>query len=629
MAEVICENTDAVEWAHWRRLAEKIDEMAVNLATPGYTPLTTDTSLPYVEASLPSVSAVMEFDLDPHDTSGPRVIGRRLVVDFGGAAISWPGTPMTGTGAYEFYGDFASGDDNNALYFVHENDDCLCKTIFRVNGTAGAHTLDATTGADPEHGCCQTIEVPKIDDRLDYSQNFIPAGQAAAYAKLSDPARPGEFFSYYCPACVPPDNEGCSTSTSGGDIRWDFDSQTGLVLKVSRKVTGHLTWPIRADMINNLLLVIPNKIIKCGNNGGLKPRGVADLAAAAAAGGASPENPTLWAKESTYETHGGYVDSNGWYLRQAGCGVEEIEPWLASLGYEFDKTGTGLDVDETGTLVDGATFEDASLCTDLFDRPWDTPTGGGSNCGSTGRPSVYCQTVNQFSFLIEEVEARLFPYGEIDVSSFSWNTSCIPGGATSTSQPGVCCCYEWSDLYLAYVSDCRESYIDCDCSCLAQEEGFDSCSAQAACDLDGGPWTGQQTGCGSFATPVTVLTPPGQDTCQGCSTSNNPCCLRHTTFEDSDGCVQYIADAASFFDALTDGMIHTFTHNVPYTDSALCGEAKSNLYCLPYASWPTDAKNCLDMAVIPWYENEVGSIEFLNTSPTVYRMYVQGLTGAP
>ena len=129
MAEEICTNQDQIEWKSWYRLAEKIDDLAVAVGVPAYDKLTEDEDLSFIEPSLPQVEGVMLFETTAN-AACPLVADRYLQTDFQGAKVAWPGTPMTGAGGHAFYDTYIT---NGNLFFVHEEDHCWCKMIFKDN----------------------------------------------------------------------------------------------------------------------------------------------------------------------------------------------------------------------------------------------------------------------------------------------------------------------------------------------------------------------------------------------------------------------------------------------------------------------------------------------------------------
>jgi len=449
MAEQICADTDVLVWADWRRLAEKIDALAVTLGTPGYSPLTTDQTMPFIEAILPTVTGIQHFDVTDNAGGCVTVADRMLKVAFGGADVEWPGTPMPGSGAYSFYDDYAK---NNKLFFVHAEDTCWCKHIFQVTDfDSSGYTLHQMP-LTPKYGCCDTLYVPETATLLDYDQHIIPAGYSCTYGGSNAWEPPFEPI-MYCPRCAPPNSNSCS-DVLANEVEYRFTQNIDddwIMTSAARYITGYLTWPILKEHMDALFTKL-EYILDCARNDGYKPKGAANPAAAA--GGPDAANPTTWWDDDGndndgYEEHGGTVD-NGWMLRGSGCGTQELRTWLASLRYEhLNQAEAELDENTNGTLVETtdnyAYISNCSVVTE-FEKPWETLTGTNTpeNCGATGKPKVYCDTLNQMSYLIEEIADRVWPEGTFDPDAGTWDDDC------ESCEDGSICyeVYDNSDIFL-------------------------------------------------------------------------------------------------------------------------------------------------------------------------------------
>ena len=105
-----------------RELAENIDALAVALNTPGYTPLLGITDAPFQFED--KVAATGQFYQFFSVSDSGMVAGRYLAADELGAAVyTFPETNL---------GELIAHDE---LFFIMDQDDCLCKTLFKVEGS--------------------------------------------------------------------------------------------------------------------------------------------------------------------------------------------------------------------------------------------------------------------------------------------------------------------------------------------------------------------------------------------------------------------------------------------------------------------------------------------------------------
>jgi hypothetical protein len=405
-----------VAWPPMRELAENIDALAVALNTPSYTRLVDIADAPFQFTD--KVAATGQFYQFFSVSSSGMVEGRYLAADELGAAVyTFPETNL---------GELMAHDE---LYFVMDQDDCLCKTLFKVEGSPELPTFVETSAS----GCCQTLPVPEADALIYQGQHFFPSAILAGYF--------GTSFEDCCECCIPSANPTSPACLASSDatmyVKTGEADENGCfsVTGVSRNiVSGYFTWPFKKRYME-LLVDKLNYILDCERNDGLKPR---DAAAPADVGGGGP-GETLSMYGAIYSVDGGTTNS-GWFKQGSTCSPHQVDQWLASLWIE----GAILDT-EPGTLVYGTGAEIAvvsrtergnalstiesrgaeEITDSPYDlpRPWDgpTPPAETSNC-SNGLPKVYAYTLNKLNDLVLEISQRVWPYGTFDAPSYE--TTC-------------------------------------------------------------------------------------------------------------------------------------------------------------------------------------------------------------
>ncbi len=436
----ICAGSDKVEWRHWHQLATQIDDLAASLNTPGYEPLTSDTTLPFVEATLPQVEGVLELQISTSAEKNecPYVASKAILKNFNQEAVCFRSDNMTGANQEDFYADYI---DAGRLFFVQEETDCFCKTIFKiVEEDACQYGLELVAGGDPQFGSCQTLHIPAVGEELGYGQNFIPAAYACQWGD-PDGLNTGSLVpileqtasnSLYCPACKQVSGTGaggCIPTPSQDYVQFKFenivdpenpDRVIRRLVSAARSVRGKLTWPILKEHMDKLFEKL-DYILQCENNDGLRPEDLSHSPATVNAnGGYISSNPTLWRKDALYETHGGVDTVDGWHMWGWGCGAWDMKSWLASLHFEFQTLSQGNhDVTLSGNIVQpsGGDAGSVSQCGASMLEPWAEVTGNAEVCGSTGGLKVYCETLNRISDLIDTIGKRLWAKGAFsDVS---------------------------------------------------------------------------------------------------------------------------------------------------------------------------------------------------------------------
>lgn len=457
----ICDGEAKIAWVHVYKLAYSVDELwglngeyfnVYNSAPPaaGFNvathPLTVDKSTPYSFSALPSADMLMMFELTagtetttdsddapPYDneSSGcPTISDRYLMTDFegnGGQKIDFNTVYPDGLAGYTILKEYA---DNDKLFFVVEEDDCWCKTIFRVQPEGGFYTLEKVKGTDPLYGCCMTREVPDIGEQLDTEQDIIPASFACAWGDYDGvptsliPANP-----LYCNKCYPEvgsdGNGDCVAVPANDKIEYVFsipppngDPDAYVLERAGRPVTGYFTWPILDEHFEDLYQRIMEGIKM---SGGAKPAGLASPAGMGESGPRPGDQPTIWAYDATYASNGGAVEGSGWFPIGATCIRPRIDDYLAHAAYlaeggTADAGPSFHDSLEKGNIIEPVTggIEDVAdvdtFTPEEMKRPWETTTGGGGQCDAAARPSVYCETIDRIGELITQVADRNYPY---------------------------------------------------------------------------------------------------------------------------------------------------------------------------------------------------------------------------
>jgi hypothetical protein len=572
----ICTESDKVLWTHWRSLASAVDGLASTLNTPGYTNLVSDDTMPFIMADLPSVDFVIEFTLTPgtetctnsddsvpYDNEAaacPTISSIDLLTTFrrggqGGLEIDFSSEVFNGISSpHSFLKDYA---DNGKLFFVHEEDDCLCKTIFKIEPSDTDHyTLVEVGGSDPLFGCCQTLYVPGVGDALDTSQSIIPAAFACGWgdrngAGLDNPGFPYDDPSY-CPECEAVGSE-CSDTAADDLIEYDFVSVTNpdgggldnvMVLShAARHMRGHLTWPILEEHMDALRTKL-EYIFNPSRHEGLKPAS-ATAPSDVSQGEPNSSDVTMWKHDSSYGGDGGLVHTGDWAIPGSSCYPSSLDSFLAGLRLEFDDFSQGLmDSTQKGTLVHPAgssTNADVSDDSAVMRKPWEELTGTGSaNCGATGRPNVYCETINRLNELITVIGQRLWPNG----TAFDYPNAvtcvdlycCTAENFYDVTCTPVDSLEECDAMEGTLVENCEEDCVDgdppgeycCyydenDVIILCQEEVWDSCLINGGVIVDSCPDPDPPTAC--CLTDV-----PPQDSTACCVTGipdqpTTACCL--------------------------------------------------------------------------------------------------------
>lgn len=408
MAETICTGADTkIPWRHLRRIAELIDELAATMATPAWSDITDDDAHPFVAASVIPVEFVQHFEITNRNGC-PMVASRYLLDGFagmGGQAVQMGTAPASVN--YQFLADYAA---DNKLFFVHDQDDCWCNKIFKVIPEGGRYTLEKVGDTDPKYACCDSLFIPGVGHLLDYDQDIIPASYACAWGH-EDGALIDLGPYEYVKKCV---------DDPGLNIEFHFDNGIpNLMTSASRKVTGFLTWPILAEEFEYLYEKLED-ILACGANDGVRPYN-----GAFGVGTVSD----FFTSNECLEVSTGTV----WYKASATCTPGTIDQFLA----HCERAGI-IDNATAGTLGDPTTAGKVVAWGDEdMRRPWVTPTGDdGEECEALG-PKVYCETINQFPKIIEEIEKVVWPKNTLAPIVLESRCHAPPGGGGGGGGPGM------------------------------------------------------------------------------------------------------------------------------------------------------------------------------------------------
>lgn len=373
-------------WVPMRALAVKIDDLAASLGTPGYTRLVDIPDAPFqFEDKIEEPAGFHQtFYLDARTVNA-----RRLTTDKqGSATYTLPEANL------------ANLVDRGEIFYVAEQDDCLCKTIYRVVGSGGGFTL-ATSGGSK---CCQGLPVPEINDNITrVEQYLLPHGLISQYLRRN--------FIECCDCCVPDSLSDMQACANGGEAY----ALTGVdpehpecrkIERLSRKIApGYFTWPFKKRYMD-LLIEKLNYILLCANNDGTKPE-------------------TLYRAGLIYQQDGG----DFWFQQGSTCPTWQVDQWLASMSYS-----SALSEVDDGTLVYGdeeiisrldrskAVVEGVPIIleqrlsdvesdlTEKYPRPWEERTPPSAEECQEG-PKVYAYTLNSLDALVEFLSESIWPLG--------------------------------------------------------------------------------------------------------------------------------------------------------------------------------------------------------------------------
>lgn len=368
-----CSPSGKVQWLHIHALSERIDALASTLRVPDYEPLRDSPDMPFKFDDLVDFSGAVRFQVSTGTTS---VTDQHLT------------DGVTQLMAYTLDPVLRQMSEDNNLYLVIEEDDCWCKSIFKVDVGTGVPRLKNIDVL----GCCQSLEMPQPGDSLDVSQHVVPSTWAAYMASIGNQFTNSLWTVKF--ACV------SETVLSG--FRFESNEYGAPLTDCTRQVVeAKFTWPIRKSFMRELIDKL-KFILECANSGGAKFNTVRT----------SRADPSKTLPE--------------------GCEVTLCRAIL-----NLDYTGSIVS-SKPGCLLTGCESESATLI-----YPWNTPTCGGETCPGGG-PKVYCQTLKDLEKIIDYVENSLRTRTETE--------KCVPCdcliGIDAETYTGAAewCVYEWAGI---------------------------------------------------------------------------------------------------------------------------------------------------------------------------------------
>jgi len=347
-----CSPGNEIKWADIYAISSRIDALAAAKATPDYARLGDVPNMPFKFSSTQPFNGSIVFSLQAGTTS---VLSQYLGTGIGTTA-QYNADPVL---------QAIAGDGD--LYLVLENDDCWCKTIFKVNLVGSKLVLDK---ADEPMCGCQTLRVPNVFDLLDYGQNIIQAGFMKLYAENGN-QNDGSMWTEVA-AC-----------TKGGRATFRFEDPDGgaYLTHATRAIEGYFTWPIRKKYMDEMVTKFKH-ILACANSGGAERDKIRVY---------DPSNPS----DVTYLQEGCEVTLCGLVADGKARGaISEFHP-----GCIWEGCCTPSECDTSPT--------------NMPQLPWEVQTCGANMCDSKGI-RVYCKTLIDFETLIAAAETGLRTYSPPD-----------------------------------------------------------------------------------------------------------------------------------------------------------------------------------------------------------------------
>lgn len=244
-----CEINAIISWADFQPLAVALDQAAAALNIQFYGNLSTHVISPW---SLPNTVAanfwqrfVVLADVlapGPDFGGGPRVVDRFLAkADGSEFVIAEPALRNLA--------------DTGNLYFVADEDNCLCKTIYKVVPEGARYSL--ATGDSSQ--CCQSVHVPEIDEKIDYAQDFISASHARQWQKQQGNKEEWRTIA----TCR--SEQGQDIKTTKMQLKPDpFNPGHLYLFAAQRQVSGRFVWPILEELMDELVFNLAYVIANSG-----------------------------------------------------------------------------------------------------------------------------------------------------------------------------------------------------------------------------------------------------------------------------------------------------------------------------------------------------------------------------
>lgn len=339
---------DHITWPETYAIGQAVDALAVTMGTPIYERLQDLMDAPFYYSDKQDAEFTIEFGLvEPSGHSeafdpdyAPEVKYQKLMTGTGNLAVPLVLPPHLG--------GLVEGDN---LFFLHDKDDCLCKTMFKVKriyDEFGELTTEVALEEvfSPAVTCgCQTLTVPQRFYKLDFGQHIIPAAYAHDWGVIGfGPGDESPLWRFPHYACEDGPLLLYYEFIQFADVSEDTYAYMS---KAQREMTGKWIWPIRGywyDLIMSKL----SEIVDCSNNCGAK-------------------EGTVLAAEST-DT---YIKEN--------CPVS-----LCDILWTMKQNGASTAM---GNILD------------CYSWPW----GSGENLCEANGPKVYALTLNQITDLIAKI----------------------------------------------------------------------------------------------------------------------------------------------------------------------------------------------------------------------------------
>lgn len=340
-----CSPNQNITWPDIKEIADRIDALADKLDISGYEKLVDVDDMPF------------KFD-DKEDFSG----AINFYVSNPGATVTdqYLCKGLTNTNEYDLDDVLMKMGENEDLYLVHEEDECWCTTIFRVNTTSGKPVLEEV---DDQLGCCQSLFVPQIGDALDSSQHIVPGPKAQHFSENGNPGGQLWHIRQRCRKAGP----NCGFKFQGSQREDPLESVTG-------ELGGYLTWPIRTAYMAKMVEKL-EYILECDNSGG-----------------AEEDKLRRKPNEDCDEKAPQYIPP--------GCKVT-----ICDLVIHCIESDTGC------TQTPGCIREDCirqngdPTSNEVPVWPWDETTCGGQQCPDG--PRFYCQSLQDFEAILDAAEQGL------------------------------------------------------------------------------------------------------------------------------------------------------------------------------------------------------------------------------
>jgi hypothetical protein len=364
-----CAPNTPVRWSDVYAISSRIDALAETLSTPSYTKLEDEPAMPFKFPSLVNFAGAIRFEVNL--TPGVVLVAQQHLSD---------GIMQIGEHVLDAVLDAMGA--NNDLFLVVEEDDCWCKTIFKIDTTSGVPRVKEV----PQLGCCQSLFVPQPGDPLDYGQHVIPAGHVAHFAATGNPEE-GTLWQL---------RHACVAETAGCGYKFQTTVAESPLTDCTREIlSAKFTWPIRAAHFSKMIEKL-QYILACANSGGAVEDAIQTP---------DPFNPYI---------------GRGCEVHLCDLVRDRVERSL-------------MNYTTPGCVSTGCSDLDVLEPT-IY--PWDSPTCSGEECDGEG-PKVYCRTLQDLEAILAIAEVGLRPYnpptGVCRPCVCSWDLECEQRVGTAES----------------------------------------------------------------------------------------------------------------------------------------------------------------------------------------------------